>query len=289
MPPPPPDRGTLVRRVLAGLLIANLAVVGAKFAIGLLSGSLAILGDTVHSTVDALNNVFALFVVRIASKGPDEDHPYGHGKFETLGALAIVGFMLVTCFEVIQEAVRSLLTGGREVRIGNTALAVLVATLAINVLVAWYETKRGRELDSDILLADAAHTRADVFVTTGVVIGMFFARGGLWWMDPALAILITAFILTIAYRILVRSVPVLVDKGAVPAGTIRTSAEAVRGVRSAYHIRSRTGAQVRYAEVTIAVDGRTDVETAHQIADQVEQRLKDDLALQEVVVHVEPS
>src|SRR5436853_7721196 len=93
----------LVRRVFVGLLVANLAVVGVKLWVGFASGSLAILGGAVDSCVDALNNVLALIVIRVAAKEPDEDHPYGHGKFETLGALAIVGFLSISCFELRSE------------------------------------------------------------------------------------------------------------------------------------------------------------------------------------------
>ena len=90
------DRSRAVRRVLGGLLIANIAVVIAKTSIGMLAGSLAVLGDAVHSSVDAVYNVLGLVVVRVASREPDEEHPYGHGKFETLGALAIVVFLSIT-------------------------------------------------------------------------------------------------------------------------------------------------------------------------------------------------
>src|SRR5438034_6957253 len=106
----------LVRRVFIGLLVANLAVVGVKLAVGLSSGSLAVLGGAVDSCVDALNNVLALIVVRVAAKEPDEDHPYGHGKFETLGALAIVGFLSITCFELVREGVNHLVSGSHRDR-----------------------------------------------------------------------------------------------------------------------------------------------------------------------------
>ena len=283
-------RSTAVRRVLWSLLVANVAVVGAKVVIGFAAGSLAVLGDAIHSTADALNNVLALVVVRTASKPPDEDHPYGHGKFETLGALAIVGFMSITCFELVRDAVSRLLGEHSAPQLSDLQLIVLLATLAINVFVAWYENRRGRELDSDLLLADAAHTRADVFITIGVLIGMIFARRGWWWVDPALALGIAAFIVRIAVGLFQRAVPVLVDERAIATTAIQTLAESVDGVRSAYGIRSRGGARshVRYAEVTIAVDGAANVADAHAIADRVEQRLKRDLALTEVTVHVEP-
>src|SRR6184192_1636027 len=127
----------LVRRVFIGLLVANLAVVGVKLAVGLSSGSLAVLGGAVDSCVDALNNVLALIVVRVAAKEPDEDHPYGHGKFETLGALAIVGFLAITCFELIRGAVNELLQGAHRVDVSNWQLGWLALTLGANVLITW--------------------------------------------------------------------------------------------------------------------------------------------------------
>ncbi len=282
------DRTALVRRVLVGLFFANLAVVVAKLTVGIATGSLAVLGDALHSIVDALNNVLGFVVIRVAAKAPDADHPYGHGKFETLGALAIVGFMSITCFELVRDAIARLGAGQAPPQLSDAQLAVLVGTLGLNVLVATYETRRGRELDSDILLADAAHTRADVFITVGVLIGLLLARRGLWWADPALALGIALFIVRIAYRIFLRAVPVLVDARAIPDTTIQALAETIGGVKRAYGIRSRDAARTRYAEVTIAVDRNANVAAAHAIADEVEDRLKRDLRLHEVTVHIEP-
>ncbi len=220
---------------------------------GLSSGSLAVLGGAVDSCVDALNNVLALIVVRVAAKEPDEDHPYGHGKFETLGALAIVGFLSITCFELVREAVNHLVSGSHRVDVSDFQLALLVLTLGVNVLITWYEHRRGTELGSELLVADAAHTRADVFITVGVLVSILLTRQGWWWIDSA-----------------------------------EETAQAVPGVKGAYGIRSRGPSDLRYAEVTIAVDRHADVESAHAIADQVEERLKRDLQLHEVTVHVEP-
>ena len=279
-----------VRRVLIGLLGANLAVVAAKAYIGVVSGSLAVWGDALHSSVDSLYNVLGLIVVRVAAREPDEDHPYGHGKFETLGALAIVVFLSITCFELIRNAVQKLLGGGHTIVMTDLGLVVLLATLAINVFVAWYENRRGHELSSELLIADAAHTRTDVFITIGVLIGVLFARRGATWVDPVVAIVLAALIVRVAYQIFSRTVPVLVDERAIPERAIRHAAQEIAGVKSAYGIRSRGGhgAGVRYAEVTIAVDRDANVEAAHAIADQVEERLKRDLELSAVTVHVEP-
>ncbi len=243
--------------------------------------------------------MLGLIVVRVAARAPDEDHPYGHGKFETLGALAVVVFLSITCFELVRSAAQKLLGGGHVITMTDVGLAVLVATLGVNVLVAWYENRRGQELESELLIADAAHTRTDVFITVGVLLGVLFARQGYRWVDPAVAIAVALLIVRVAYQILARTVPVLVDERAIPARAIRQAAQAVAGVESAYDIRSRGGrgagaagpggaGAVRYAEVTIAVDRRANVEAAHAIADEVEERLKRDLHLNEVTVHVEP-
>jgi cation diffusion facilitator family transporter len=283
------DRSRAVRRVLAGLLVANILVVIAKATIGVVAGSLAVIGDAVHSSVDAVYNVLGLVVVRVAARAPDEEHPYGHRKFETLGALAIVVFLSVTCVELVRSAIGRLINGGHTVLMTDLGLVLLLGTLLTNVIVAWYENRRGHQLASELLIADAAHTRTDVFITIGVLIGVVLSRGGRTWVDPVVAIAVALLIVRVAYQILSRAVPVLVDERAIPAPTIEQSAQAVDGVKRAYDIRSRGGnAGLRYAEVTIAVDPHANVADAHAIADAVEARLKKDLELEEVTVHVEP-
>jgi cation diffusion facilitator family transporter len=282
------SRSAQIRRVLIGLLIANLAVVAAKFVIGLRIASLAVLGDAVHSSVDGMNNVLALAIIGVAARGPDEDHPYGHQKFETLGALAIVGFLSVSAFELVKGAVQRLAAGAPSLDVAPTHIAILVGTLAVNTVVAAYESRRGHQLNSEILLADAAHTKADVFITVGVLAGVILARAGVTWADPVVALLVAGVIVVLAYGIIARSIPVLVDQHVLPSNTIQAYAEAVSGVRSAYDVRSRGSRNRAFAELTIAVDRGATVEDAHHIADQVESRLRSQLHLHEIIVHVEP-
>lgn len=282
------DRNAQVKRVLLGLLVANLAVVGAKLVIGLRSGSLGVLGDAAHSSVDAMNNVLALAVIWVAAREPDEDHPYGHEKFETLGALAIVGFLSVTGFELVKNAVSRLSSGAAPLEITSPEIGVLAGTLLVNTAVAVYESRRGRQLNSPLLLADAAHTRADVFITIGVIAGVVAARYGYGIVDPIIALGVAAIIVYLAYRIVAGSIPALVDRYVVPPDRIERTALTVRGVVRAYDVRSR-GVQDRlFAELTIAIDGATTVEAGHVVADAVERRLRDDLGFHQVVVHVEP-
>lgn len=277
-----------MRRVLLMLLAVNLAVVGTKLVVGVVAGSLAVLGGALDSAVDVLNNGLGLVVVRVAAKAPDEDHPYGHGKFETLGTLALVGFLSISCFELARTAVSDLIHGGHPVAMSAVQAGLLVLALGVTVVVSWYERVRGQALSSELLVADAGHMQADALVTAGVLLGVWAAHEGWWWADPAVALAVAVVIVRVAYGILARAVPVLVDERVVPPATIQRSAEAVTGVRHAYGIRSRGAPPVRYAEVTIAVDRTASVADAHAIADQVEGRLRQDLQLHEVLVHVEP-
>jgi len=282
------DKSSGVRRVLGGILVANIVVVIVKFMVGIRTNSLAVFGDALQSSVDSANNLFAIFVVRVAAKAPDEEHPYGHAKFETLGALLIALLLALSIFELVQGAISRLITGTPVVNVSSTALALLVFTLVINIGVVWFETRAGRRLRSDLLLADALHTRTDVFITLGVLAGLALARSGLAWADPALAILVAVLVGRAGYQILRRSIPSLVDERAFDRSTIQREAEGVIGVISAYAIRSRHAGDHRFAELTISVDGGSDVASAHRIADQVEDRLRDNLQLDEVTVHVEP-
>lgn len=285
----PTLRDRSVRRVLGGILAANLALVVVKVAIGLRTGSLGVLGDAGHSSVDALNNVFALAVLAFSAVPPDEEHPYGHGKFETLGAFALAAFLSITCFELLKGAVVRLSAGAPPLRPDALALLILAGTVVVNVGVAAYETRRGRALGSELLVADARHTQADVLVTLSVLASLGLARLGYGWADPVVAIAVAAVIALTGVEILRRTVPVLVDRRAIDAARILRVATGTPGVRTCSDIRSRGRPGEAFAELTIHVDPSIDVRAAHRIADEVEERLRREAGLRHVVVHVEPA
>src|SRR5690242_3874964 len=129
-----------------------------------------------------------MLLVRVAARAPDENHPYGHDKFETLGALAIVGFLSITCFELLRSGVSALMSNRAPDRIESSDIAVITGTLAVNAFVVWYERRRGRELGSSFLLADAAHTGSDILVTLMAIASLVLTRLGWPRLDGALAI-----------------------------------------------------------------------------------------------------
>lgn len=283
------DRSAAVRAALLLILFVNLAVAVVKGYVGVRSGSLAVLGAALESLLDMLNNVVGMIAVTVAARAPDEDHPYGHGKFETLGALAIIGFLSISCFELLRAALGMLMRGESPPPADRVMVALLVSTAAINIAVVWYERKRGRELDSAFLVADAEHTRADIYVTLLALSSLLLTRVGLAWADPVVAIVVAGLIARSGVAIVRNTVPVLVDERGVDAERIRQIVRSIPRIRDIRAIRSRSGATgVLFADITITVDGALTVADAHDLADAIEAGIEAELGESEVIVHVEP-
>jgi cation diffusion facilitator family transporter len=281
-------RNREVRRVLIITFIANVMVVGVKAAAGLSANSLSVIADSAHSSVDAFNNVMALFLARVAAKEPDAEHPYGHAKFETLGALAIVAFLSIAVYELVVSAIARLLGAGALPEATPLAAIVMFASAVVSFLVANYEERLGRKFHSEILLADAAHTKSDVFASIAVLAGIGLVALGYPKADALFTLLVAVFIARAGWRILTRTVPILVDQRAVDEDTIRRITLETEGVLDCFSVRSRGRAGEVFAELTITVTPTLNVEAAHLIADAVERRVGETLGAREVVVHVEP-
>ena len=293
MTPPHADRSErahAVRRVLIEVLVLNVVVALAKGLAFLSSNALSVAAELTHSSLDAANNVFALLIVWLAAQAPDEDHPYGHQKFETLGALLIAGLLSITVFELVKAAI-SRITADSPPPVEATPLALIVmgASVLAGLLIATYESRRGRALGSDILLADAAHTRSDVLTTLGVLLGLAALGLGYPGVDPWVSLVVAAVIGHTGWRIIRQAVPVLVDERGVHPARIQRVAEAHEGVLSCYGVRSRGRSGELFAELTISVDSALDVARSHAIADDVEQHVATEIGAREVVVHVEPA
>jgi len=279
-----------VQRTLAVILVLNVVVVGVKVVVAARTGALSVVAATVKKTLDAMNNVIAILLVALAARGPDDDHPYGHDKFETLGALVIVGFLSISCFELVRNAVTTLVHHETPATPTSFELTLLGATALINILVVWYEQKRGRELGSALLLADAAHTGGDIFVTGIAFLSLWRARLGYPKADAWLTLIVAAVIAYSGYRILKVTVPILVDERGVDADEIRRVVAAISGITGVPMVRSRTTASgMLFAEVTIRCDGTLPVATAHELADAAEAAIRASIGAADITVHIEPA
>jgi cation diffusion facilitator family transporter len=258
--------------------------------VGFRTGSLTVLGASLESGLDMFNNVVGLTLIGVASRAPDEDHPYGHDKFETLGVLGIVGFLSISCFELLREGIDALLEQRVPHRITGPDVTVVVAMLAANGFVVWYERKRAHQLGSAFLLADAAHTAGDILVTLVAAASLVLARLGWPRLDAPLAITVALIIAWSGIQLLRESIPVLVDERAINAEEIRDVVLGVSDIRDVRNVRSRATASGQlFAEVTIAIPGRTPVDEAHRVADAVEAAIEQQFGASQVTVHVEPA
>jgi cation diffusion facilitator family transporter len=283
------DNRATVRKVLIITLLLNLFVMALKAFVGYSTGSLSLLADALHSVTDSANNILGLIASRFSSPYPDREHPYGHHKFEAVGALGISAFLGIACFEILQGAVEKILKGGEPVKISAPELWLLLIVLGVNIFVTFYERHEGKRVGSPILIADATHTMSDVWVTIAVIGGLI----GIWWLnlqwlDVALAFPVALLVFWSGWSVLKENLPWLVDQMAIAPEAIHAIAVSVPGVINCHDIASRgvLGRQV-FMEMHLIVDA-PDVETAHHITEEVESRLEERFHPVRILIHVEP-
>ncbi|AFY47374.1 cation diffusion facilitator family transporter [Nostoc sp. PCC 7524] len=282
------DNRAEVRKVLIITLLLNLLVMGLKAFVGYMTGSLSLLADALHSVTDSANNILGLVASRFSSPYPDREHPYGHHKFEAVGALGIAAFLGIACFEILQGAIERILKGGEPVRISPPELWLLLIVLGVNIFVAFYERSVGKRVGSQILIADATHTMSDVWVTISVIGGLIGVWLGYQWLDIVLAFPVALLVFWSGWSVLKENLPWLVDHMAIAPEAIHAIATAVPGVINCHDIASRgvLGRQV-FMEMHLIVDA-PDVETAHRITEEVERQIEARFSPVRIVIHVEP-
>jgi cation diffusion facilitator family transporter len=283
------DPRSTVRKVLVLTLLLNLFVLGLKAVVGSLTGSLSLLADALHSLTDSANNILGLIASRFSSPIPDRDHPYGHHKYEAVGALGIAAFLGIACFEIVQSAIERLTHDTEPVRISGVELWLLLIVLGVNIFVAFYERHEGKRVGSPILIADAKHTMSDVWVTISVLAGLI----GIWtfgwqWLDVVLSFPVAILVLFSGWQVLKQNLPWLVDEVAIAPEAINAIAKSVPGVLNCHDIASRgvVGRQT-FIEMHLVVNA-PDVETAHHITEEVEAKLAERYSPVRVLIHVEP-
>jgi len=283
------DNRSTVRKVLIITLLLNLFVLGLKAFVGLTTGSLSLLADALHSLTDSASNVLGLIASRFSSPMPDRDHPYGHQKFEAVSALGIAAFLGIACFEILQGAIERLMGTGKPIHISAGELWLLLIVLGVNIFVTYYERAEGQRVGSPILIADAQHTMSDVWVTISVLAGLVGVWAFNWqWLDLALSFPVALMVFGSGWSVLKQNLPSLVDEMAIAPEAIYEVAMQVPGVLNCHDIASRgvVGRQ-SFIEMHLVVEPR-DVQTAHEVTEEVEARLAEKYSPVRVMIHVEP-
>jgi cation diffusion facilitator family transporter len=282
------SRYQAVSTVLVQVLLLNLLVAGAKLTLGYLTGAVSIVSDGFHSLTDSFSNVAALVGVRVARKPPDQEHPYGHRKFETMAAAAIAAFLLVVMFEIAQAAVERLRTGGGPT-VTPLALGVMVATIAVNLLVTTWERRAGERLSSEVLLADAMHTRSDVLTSLTVIAALIGTALGYPVLDPVAALIVVAFIGRAAWEIIRSTSDILADKMVLAEEEVRRVVMKDARVLGCHEIRTRGSEDFVFLDLHIWMSPETALKEAHEISHDVKDRLMEQYPqIRDAVIHIEP-
>ncbi|WP_047858630.1 cation diffusion facilitator family transporter [Archangium gephyra] len=283
------ERNRKVRTVLAIILLANWAVAVAKIVFGWMSNSAAVTADGVHSFIDGGSNVLGLVAMSVASRPADDDHPYGHGKFEALASLGIGMMIGIAMLELGRMALDSLLHDRHPVVTPMMAV-VMVGTLLVNLAVTTIERRQGEKLQSPLLLADARHTLSDVGVTLAVLGSMGLVWLGFPKADGIVTLGVLVVVARVAWGIVKQAVGILSDTARLDPQKVMNLTLQVPGVRSCRDVRSRGMEGTVYVDLKIEVDPQLTTAQAHELADAVEARLQAEFPeVVDVVVHVEPA
>jgi len=271
---------------------SNSALILLKVVVGTVTGSVAVLTEAIHSSIDLIASVVALVSVRKADEPADETHRYGHEKLENLSA-AIEGVLILVGSAVIAfEAIRRLLGHGHLKTIGLGIGAVAVS-ITVNLAVSTVISRNARRTQSAALEGDAAHLRTDALTSAGVLVALALVQlTGAQWLDPAIALVVAASIVVTGVRLLNRSSRVLVDQ-ALPSAevaVIRRVIEqfAATGVVGYHELRTRRAGARRYIDLHVQFRSGTSLENAHGTAHQLQEEIGRRLGGADVLIHLEP-
>jgi cation diffusion facilitator family transporter len=286
--PPVPDRYAAVGRVLLQVLVLNLVVAFAKIAFGYASGAISILSDGFHSLTDAGSNVVGLVGVRAARRPPDEDHPYGHRKYETVAAAAVTVFLLLVVLEILRNAANRL-AGHGEPEVTSAGFIIMTATLLINVWVVRYESRAAGRLSSEVLLADATQTRGDIWTSLAVLIALGGAKLGWTILDPLAAVVISGFIGYAGWQIATTTTRILSDRIVISETDIERVVVNVPGVIGCHHIRTRGASDHVFLDLHVWMPAEMPLHEAHRLSHVVKDRLMARYPqIADAIIHIEP-
>ena len=279
-------------RVAAISIVSNSVLIAMKLVAGVVTGSIAIVTEAVHSSIDLVASVVAYFSVRKADEPADESHMYGHAKVENMAAVIEGMLILVGAGVIILESLRRLAVGS-EVQLLGIGIAVIGLSALTNGAVSTYLSRQARRLDSPALEGDAAHLRTDALTSAGVLVGLVLVEvTGVVQLDPVTALMVAAAIIVAGVRILGRSSRVLVDE-ALPASEL----EAIRGAieehrapeLTGFHkLRARRAGSRRYVDLHVQFGAGTTLERAHEVSHELKREIETRISGADVLIHLEP-
>lgn len=261
-----------IRNILRVILVLNLIVAAVKIYYGFQTNTLSIITDGYDSLFDGIANVVGIFAIIIASRPANDKQQYGYSKVETFSAIIISIMLFITGYGVLSEAVGRIYGSGMPT-VTLESFIVLAATLAINIPVAVYEYRKGKELNSPVLISDSRHTITDVFVTVAVLIGLVFMKMGYTIVDPILSVIIAIIIVNTGISILLDNIKVLLDSNVIDNDEIERIILNVDGIEGVRNIRSRGTPSNVFVDLHLILDGETNIKNAEIIKNNCKEEL----------------
>lgn len=282
------DHYRRIRYVLILVLALNWLVAIAKIVYGLLSRCTSMTADGFHSLSDGASNIVGLAGIHFACQPKDQDHPYGHKKYETFFSLGIAMLLFLVAFNLAEEGIGRIFHPVTPT-IDMRNFTVMLITLGINIWVMRYERKKGILLKSDILVSDAMHTKADIFTSLSVIVTLVAIKLGYPLLDPIVTILISLFIAHAGFDIVKQSSVVLCDTIVLDIKKIEKIVLEIKGVRGCHKIRTRGRPDDIYVDLHVQVSRDMHIDNAHKVSYEIEESLKKGISgISDVVVHMEP-
>lgn len=277
-----------VKKVLTAALILNLLVASAKMVYGFLTGTLSMIGDGIHSALDGCSSLMGIISVEYASRPSDDDHHYGHTKYETLAALGIAIFIAIASWEISKRAIDRLIHPD-PASFHISGVWIVLITIAVNFFLSRFEIKKGEEYRSPILKADGIHTSTDVWVSISVLISLFAIKYNLLIVDTVVSFGIAIYFAFASYKVLKENILVLTDAAFLDVQAFKNLVLQEPDVIGCHRVRTRGTSNAAYVDLHIQVAPETTTLASHRMAHNIEKRIKQEYpGIIEVLVHTEP-
>lgn len=273
-------------------IIANVVLAAFKLVAGILAHSSAMLSDAIHSASDVFSTFVVMIGIKIASKEPDEEHPYGHERMECVAAIILATILCITGLGIGKNALEFITGNSSEVSVpGMLALIAAIVSIIVKEAMFWYTRRYAKMIDSGALMADAWHHRSDALSSIGAFIGIIFARMGYVMMDSIACLVICVFIVKAAYDIFKDAIDKMVDKSCSleVEAEIRTIVMSVDGVKGIDSLSTRLFGNKMYVDIEIRADGEKTLNETHEIAEAVHDSIEAQFEkVKHIMVHVNP-
>jgi len=286
------QREKSVRYVLIVTLLLNLVSAGVKIFAGYSFHFISLTSSGLESLFDGSANVLALISMYFASQPPDEEHPFGHHKFETIGSLIIGGLLVFSAIQIGLETYSIATEGAVKREFHIIPIIAIIVSMSISFFVSWYERKKGDELNSNILHADADHTYGDFLVSFAVLISIIATAFGIYWLDLVVGGIVSVYLIFLAIKILKSNLPDLVDTSPEFNKSLLKKVENIPNVVDIHNFRARGNMSYMQVDFHLHLDADLSLKEAHKIGKVAEDKVRDILEGQahhiDITVHIEP-